>query len=279
MPKGLSLHIGLRHVDPFVFTGVFPSKAPEDNDLLGCDIDAKKMSDLAKSLGYTRLATLIDGQATHAAVTAQIKAAAATLGAGDIFLLTFSGHGNQAKDDNGDEPDGERDDTWVLFDEEIRDDEFAKLWLTFAPHVRIVVVLDSCSSGTAITTVSRGADAIAELDGTRSRRAVAAEARDSTAPPKKPNTQQLSTRGPVVVLLSACPDGAFTDAASNATSTSPFTTALLNTFDQTKGAIVGGYPAFHADLTAVFPSAQLFIVGPQAPGFRAFIDTNQPFAI
>ena len=42
------------------------------------------------------------------------------------------------------------DETWVLYDRQLVDDELYTLWSKFAPGVRIVVLSDSCHSGTAI---------------------------------------------------------------------------------------------------------------------------------
>ena len=41
------------------------------------------------------------------------------------------------------------DETWCLYDGELIDDELAELWAHFAKGVRIVVLSDSCHSGTA----------------------------------------------------------------------------------------------------------------------------------
>ena len=51
-----------------------------------------------------------------------IADAAKKLKGGDIFFLTYSGHGGQAPDLNGDERDG-KDETWCLYDGELIDDE------------------------------------------------------------------------------------------------------------------------------------------------------------
>lgn len=48
---------------------------------------------------------------------------------------------------SNDEPDG-LDETWVLFDRQLVDDELYAAWLLFRPGVRIFVLSDSCHSGT-----------------------------------------------------------------------------------------------------------------------------------
>ena len=137
--KGLSLHLGLNRVDPAHYGGW-------DGALSACEFDAKDMNALAKAQGFTTR-TLLTPQATTAAVIGAIQQAAATLRSGDIFFLSYSGHGGQVPDTNGDEADGQ-DETWVMFDRELVDDELYALWGRFAAGVRIVMLSDSCHSGT-----------------------------------------------------------------------------------------------------------------------------------
>ena len=142
MPKGISLHIGLNFVDPKHYQGW-------NGELNACIADAKDMRALAKKKGFTGNTLLVDGQATTAAVAAAILDAAKKLAKGDIFLLTYSGHGGQVRDTNSDEKDNDRmDETWVLFDRQLVDDELYNLWGKFKAGVRILVLSDSCHSGT-----------------------------------------------------------------------------------------------------------------------------------
>ena len=142
MAKGISLHIGLNFVDPKHYQGW-------DGQLNACIADAKDMRALAKKKGFTGNTMLLDGQATVAAVTAAILEASRKLSKGDIFFLTYSGHGGQVHDTNGDEKDkGRMDETWVLFDRQLVDDELYNLWRKFKSGVRILALSDSCHSGT-----------------------------------------------------------------------------------------------------------------------------------
>ena len=104
------------------------------------------MHDLAFSIGY-ETHKLLTAQATRSAVTHAISQAASKLKSGDIFFLTYSGHGGQVPDTNGDEPDSKKDETWVLYDGELVDDELHELYTTFDAGVRVVVLSDSCHSG------------------------------------------------------------------------------------------------------------------------------------
>jgi len=138
--KGIGLHIGLNHVDASAYPGY---RIPV---LRGCVNDANDMQAQAKNRGF-ETSQLLDDQATSAAVISAISDAAKALRGGDIFLLTYSGHGSQVPDIDNDETDG-LDETWVLYDRQLLDDELYALWGQFERDVRILVISDSCHSGT-----------------------------------------------------------------------------------------------------------------------------------
>jgi metacaspase-1 len=138
-PKGLSLHIGLNRVDPAHYGGW-------SGPLVACEADADDMHAIAQEQDYT--GTLLKtGDATRAAVITQIRDAAKTLVNKDIFFLSYSGHGGQVPDLSGEEYDL-KDETWCLYDGQLIDDELRLLWGEFAKGVRILVLSDSCHSGT-----------------------------------------------------------------------------------------------------------------------------------
>ena len=139
MAKGLALTIGLNKVDPKHYGGW-------SGELNACEADAEDMAGIAKGKKF-KATTLKTKSATRARVVGQITSAAKTLKSGDIFMLSYSGHGGQLPDMNNDEPDAE-DETWCLYDGEMLDDELYALWRKFSPGVRILVFSDSCHSGT-----------------------------------------------------------------------------------------------------------------------------------
>jgi peptidoglycan hydrolase-like protein with peptidoglycan-binding domain len=145
MATGMSIHIGLNHVDASAYNGW-------DGALSGCINDARDMQSIASSLGYQSL-LLTDSQATSSRVISEIGQASQALNAGDILLLSYSGHGGQVDDVNGDEPDA-MDETWVLWDRQLIDDELYSLWSQFASGVRIFMLSDSCHSGTVLRMLS-----------------------------------------------------------------------------------------------------------------------------
>ncbi len=137
--------------------------------LQGCVNDAKDMATLCKGLlGFkaSEVVTLVDAQASKAAIMAQLGAAVADAKAGKISYLLFSlsSHGTQMADKSGDEPDG-MDEAFVpadiaqkgnLWDPAhiICDDELHDLFQQVPPGVLLEVYLDTCHSGTGL----RGAE-------------------------------------------------------------------------------------------------------------------------
>lgn len=144
MTKRRSLHIGLNSVDPKKYNGW-------DGALAGCVNDANAMRDVAGSRGFTPM-LLLDRDATAEAVRRELDAAAADLGENDFFFLTYSGHGGQVPDRNGDERDS-FDETWCLYDTELVDDSLYGALCTFGPGVRIFVMSDSCHSETVTRAI------------------------------------------------------------------------------------------------------------------------------
>lgn len=168
MAKGISLHIGVNEVDPYGYPLIPTRRArkyvvlsdkynPVEFDcdfkigwvgpLSSCELDADNMYALAKSQKF-KAKVLKTKRATTARVTKEIRSAAKQLVAGDTFLMSYSGHGSQVEDLSGDERDGE-DETWCLYDRMFLDDEQRELYAEFAKGVKIVVLSDSCHSGSA----------------------------------------------------------------------------------------------------------------------------------
>jgi hypothetical protein len=137
--RGYALTIGLNAIDPNHYAN-FSGK------LQGCEADAAAMREIGTSEGF-RVRTLMTRDATRKNVLNEISKAAEELKAGDVFLLSYSGHGGQLPDLNGDELD-ERDETWCLYDGMLVDDEIYSYLKKFAKGVRILMFTDCCFSGT-----------------------------------------------------------------------------------------------------------------------------------
>jgi metacaspase-1 len=143
MAKGLSIHIGLNSVDPNHYFD--ENGKPWPGNLVACESDAKAMKAIADKQGFAST-ILLTQQATSDNVISCVRDAAQQLQAGDILFLSYAGHGGQVPDQNGDEPDA-MDETWCLYDRELVDDELYALWQQFNPGVRILMLSDSCHSG------------------------------------------------------------------------------------------------------------------------------------
>jgi metacaspase-1 len=120
-----------------------------DSDLAGCVNDAKDWADILKARGFSaRL--LLNRQATGARMREAIKQLLADARSGDSVVIQFSGHGSFVPDQNGDEPDG-TDECLVPYDVRrngpITDDELFEILSDRAKGVKLIMVSDSCHSG------------------------------------------------------------------------------------------------------------------------------------
>lgn len=139
MSKGYSLIIGLNSVNPLFYN-------KWDGALTQPENDAQAISKIAISAGFkTKL--VLSEEATRDKIYKEFETAAKELTNGDVFFLYYSGHGGQIKDLDMDEEDG-YDETWCLYDGQMLDDEINLFFTTFESGVRIIVISDSCHSGT-----------------------------------------------------------------------------------------------------------------------------------
>lgn len=126
-------------------------------DLLGAENDARSMRDVLVErwgLAPENTRVLLGREATKEAIRAAVvEWLAPRARPGDLAIFFFAGHGSQVFDLDGDEPDG-LDETLAPADvlvassaNDIRDDEF-RAWLSEI-RTEVVVILDSCHSGTA----------------------------------------------------------------------------------------------------------------------------------
>ena len=148
MAIGISLHIGLNYVNPNHYNGW-------DGKLNACEFDASDMQLIANSRGFSST-RLLREEATRENIISFIKKTSAELKSGDMFFISYSGHGGQVPDQNYDEKDDGLDETWCLYDGEFIDDELRYLWTLFDEGVRILVISDSCHSGTVIKEIGQG---------------------------------------------------------------------------------------------------------------------------
>ena len=288
-PRALGLHIGLNLVSAKHYEGW-------DGPLAACEFDARDMAALGRGQGI-KPTVLLTRKATRAAVLAGIRAAAKALGSGGFFFLTFSGHGGQVHDASGDEPD-KKDETWCLWDGQLIDDELYWELSRFRAGVRILVLSDSCHSG----SVTRAGpppppppgqraklmpDAVArrvylahqpfydELQASVAR--VAGGPVDPDSALANVAVSERLTRivrefKPAALLISGCQDN---QTSLDGDQNGAFTEALLKVWNE--GAFDGSYARFHAQIRQRLPASQspnLFTLGPAAAFVR-----QRPFTV
>jgi len=140
MIKAMALLVGVKHVDRLRYNGW-----DGISGCWGCELDVDNMERILSSLGYQTYA-LKTQQATSNNILSNLNNIARQLNRGDIFVFYYSGHGGQQPDRNGDELDG-KDETFVAYDRQIIDDEIDNIWVKIPAGVRIVMISDSCNSG------------------------------------------------------------------------------------------------------------------------------------
>jgi Caspase domain/Domain of unknown function (DUF4384) len=105
----------------------------------------------------SNIKTLTEQAATRTAILAALREMVQVSGPGDTLVVHFSGHGSQVQDLNGDEDDG-LDETLVPYDgrtpgvPDIVDDELDEIFSRLRTST-VLIVLDSCHSGTATRAV------------------------------------------------------------------------------------------------------------------------------
>ncbi len=279
-PKGLALNLGLNLVSAAAYGGW-------DGPLAACEFDANDMAAIAKSMGM-KASVLLTKKATRANLLAGMRSAAKALKLGDLFLLTYSGHGGQMPDANADEDD-KKDETWCLYDGQLLDDELYFELSRFAAGVRILVFSDSCHSGTVTREIAPPPpppnqrpklmpDAVARrvyaehhafYD--KLQTDVAAAARKAFTDPDEALAQLgaaaeatalVGRFRPGVVLISGCQDN---QTSMDGDHNGAFTEQLLKVWN--RGRFAGNYNTFHNQIRAGLPRSQspnLFVLGPTA---------------
>lgn len=253
--QGISLHVGLNVVDPRHYGS--------DAALVACEYDAQDMANIAQAKGFQVAGTLLSKAATRKAVISGITDAAKRLKPGDIFLFTYAGHGSQVPDFNADEEDS-FDETFCLFDGMLIDDELYDLWAEFKDDVRVLVVSDSCHSGTVTRFARPGANEGVEEPNRLLPPQIAGrtyrEHRDFYNKLGKNRYRVNETRllrefaEPLrcsVLLLSGCQDN---QVSLDGTANGRFTQELLKVWDD--GRFGGDYKRFHRRILSGMPPGQ-----------------------
>lgn len=145
MANASALIVGLTSVDSALHDGWNGT-----NGCWGCELDVDNMARILteEPLKY-QVKTLKTKDATHDNILGALSTAAETRGAGDIFVFYYSGHGGQQPNFDPEDPETDnKDETLVVYDRDIIDDEIHKIFTEFKSGVHIIMLSDSCNSGT-----------------------------------------------------------------------------------------------------------------------------------
>jgi hypothetical protein len=274
MTRGVSLHIGLNSVDPNHYDGW-------EGALLACEADAQDMELIAAKEGFAERTVLLTEDANFSRVIKELERIGGSLESGDLFMLTYSGHGGQVPDLNRDENDL-ADETWCLYDRQLVDDHIYKMLGGFRDGVRIIILSDSCHSGTVARAALRSSAQVA-LPGSGRPRAMPPDvayrvyrknraAYESTAIDVKFENTVGAVKASVI-LIAGCQDNQL---SSDGTFNGLFTGTLLQVWQA--GRFQGTYRSLHQQVLRLMPQEQspsFFTVGAPNPDF----EQQRPFTI
>jgi hypothetical protein len=196
------------------------------------EADACALALVASAQGFEPTQVLLGASAARAAVIAKLQDAASACQPGDLFMLTFSGHGGRRSCAQGSASDGSRS-TWTLFDDVFDDADMRGALAAFRAGVRVLVISDSCNGGVP----------------------------DSE---RDPNDAHVAA---AVLVLAACAPDRLADGGGLP---GHFTTALLRVLRA--GWHGAGYRAFYESIAASMPEYQrpnYYWLGSRDPHFEA----------
>jgi hypothetical protein len=227
MAKASALLVGLKRVDPDAYDGW-----TGENGCWGCELDVDNIERILKPLGY-HVKMLKTGEATRDKILSSLYRAADNTVADDIFVFYYSGHGGQQPDIDGDELDG-KDETLVAYDREVIDDKINFALAKFKPGVRVVMISDSCNSGTNY----------------RGRATVKVDEESIFRPAARKSDKAFDIKAQLI-HLGGCRDG-FTSAGYQGGGA--FTMALCEAWQN--GAFGGTFKELHSKICEVIRSSQ-----------------------
>lgn len=259
-PRGRSLHVGLNAVDPGSYEGW-------DGRLKACENDAFAMRDICKASGL-ETSYVLTKRATAGEVLRRIEAAAASLEAGDLFVVTFSCHGGQVEDPWGKYG---RASTLCMYDREVVSHELYQLWGKFPPGVRILVTADACHSGTVARERPHAAQKVMPAGVQQAVHAQTAGFMRSLISSFRAEVPPPPAAG--VIQLGACQDNQL---AYDGKVNGLFTQHVLQAWNRRK--FQGGHPLFYRKVLEGMPPEQTpsyLELGEVRPAFRL----GKPFVL
>ena len=277
--SGFGLCIGLNHVCPLAYGGW-------SGRLSGCIPDADSMLSILQSRGFATK-RLINEMATAEGILGSLEDTRGYLKSGDLLVVTYSGHGGQMLDPWGVYGTVS---TLCAYDRQILGHELGAVWARMPVGVRVLVISDSCHSGTVTRDYAgfqppvrspRGSGYLSARDSLLYPvvRAIPDAVQAAYCDTHRELYRALFRSPPPppppvpVLLLGGCQDS---QTSADGPHNGLFTDRLLGVWSG--GAFVGDYPAFHAAIVSHMPSTQTpswFYQGPEDTAFTS----AEPFTI
>lgn len=233
------------------------------NDLQGCVNDANDWCALLTGYGF-ETSLMLDAQATRQNIKAALDGLVVSAAPGDVVVFTYSGHGTQTLDLDNDEGDT-YDEALYVYDGKIVDDELRAIINKIDPRATLIVISDSCFSGSVTRLIPEKArPRFMPADGVTRERVVRQRV-------------LLPESGMPEVLISGCSDSEYSyDAEIDGRYNGAMTALALRVIRETPGLT---YRDFYTRLRSYLPSSE-YPQTPQLEGADAHKDTPlfQPFA-
>jgi len=234
------------------------------NDLKGCVNDVNDWTALLQGFGFS-VNTILDSKAKISTVKAALQGLVDSTNAGDVAVLTYSGHGTQVTDRSGDESDP-YDEAICLYDGNVIDDDLRVILNGIHPQATLVIISDSCFSGSVT-------------------RLAAEKAIPRFIPPAVSTEGRTAKRSFLIpeadmpeVLISGCSDDEYSyDAEFNGRPNGAMSAYAIQVIKQNPNAT---YREFFAGLRALLPSKD-YPQSPQLEGSDANKDRKlfEPLAV
>ena len=234
------------------------------NDLKGCVNDANDWTALLQGFGFS-VNTILDSKATISTVKAAMQGLIDSTNAGDVAVLTYSGHGTQVTDRSGDESDP-YDEAICLYDGNVIDDDLRVILNGIHPQATLVIISDSCFSGSVTRLAAEKATPRFIPP------AVSMEGRTAKRSFLIPETDMPE------ILISGCSDSEYSyDAEFNGRPNGAMSAYAIQVIKQNPNAT---YREFFAGLRALLPSND-YPQSPQLEGSDANKDRKlfEPLAV
>lgn len=140
--KNYLISVGVNRLDKSYYQGKI-------HELACCNKDAEDVFDYFTER-YEFYSQDLFTDCNSRILRAQLDYLSESLKADDNLILFYSGHGGQVTDFNDDEQQDVYDETWCLKDKQMIDDEIFNAFAKFEKGVNILVLSDSCHSGSIV---------------------------------------------------------------------------------------------------------------------------------